>query len=86
MAFLDFIRNHNAVLQQSVAQTPQPQEPAQRAVESLPDYVKAQAVEAARPAAELMEKATQHRSSASAPSQLPPSNVPARGRALGWER
>jgi hypothetical protein len=54
MAFLDFIKNRNASPQQAVAQTPQPETPAQRSVESLPAHVKAQAVEAARPAAELM--------------------------------
>jgi len=85
MAFLDFIKNRNAAVQQPVAQSPQP-EPPQRTVESLPAHAKAQAVEAARPAAELMDKATQHRSSASAPAQLPAANPPARGRSLGMER
>lgn len=85
MAFLDFIRNRNASPQQPVAQTTQPQAPTPT-VQSLPDSVKAQAVEAARPAAELMEKATQHQNASSAPSQVTPSNVPSRGRGLGMER
>jgi hypothetical protein len=86
MALLDFIRNRNASPQQPVAQTSQPQAAPSPTVESLPAHVKAQAVEAARPAAELMEKATQHRNSANAPAQAPASNSPARGRGLGMER
>jgi hypothetical protein len=70
MAFLDFIKQHNA-------QAPTP------SVESLPGSVKAQAVEAARPAAQLMERAT---TPSTAPAQPAPSNAPARGRSLGMER
>lgn len=83
MALLDFIRNRSAAPQQSVAQTPQPQAPAQPSVASLPAQVKAKAVEAARPAAALMEKAT---TPATASIQTAPTNTPARGRALGMER
>ena len=86
MALLDFIKNRNASPQQPVAQTQQSETPAQRPVESLPPEVKAQAVEAARPAAELMDKATQHQNTSSAPSQVTPSNAPSRGRGLGMER
>ena len=86
MALLDFIKNRNASQQQPVAQTPQTQAPPQPTVESLPAHVKAQAVEAARPAAELMDRATQHRDSANSPAHVPASNSPARGRGLGMER
>jgi len=83
MAFLDFINNRNASQQQSVAPTRQQQPAPQPSVESLPANVKAQAVEAARPAAQLMEKAT-------TPSPTPPvppaPTQPARGRGLGMER
>jgi hypothetical protein len=82
MALLDFIKNRNAPQQQPAPQAPQP-EPAQRSVESLPDHVKAQAVEAARPAAELMERATTPRST---PPQAPAPDGRARGRSLGMER
>jgi hypothetical protein len=51
VAFLDFIREHS---QQS--QTPK--------IDKLPESVKAQAVDAAHPAARLMARATQHRSEA----------------------
>jgi hypothetical protein len=84
MSFLDFIRNRNASPQQTVAQTPQPEAPAARSVESLPAHVKAQAVEAARPAAELMERATTPKRTAPVQPQVP--NNPARGRGLGMER
>lgn len=67
MAFLDFIKNRNA----------------SAAVDSLPANVKAQAVEAARPAAQLMEQATTPKAAPSVP-QTPVS--PARGRSLGMER
>jgi hypothetical protein len=70
MAFLDFIKEH-----QQQSQTP--------SVDKLPENVKAQAVEAARPAAELMEKATTPRS---APPQPSMADTPSRGRGLGWER
>ena len=49
MAFLDSITNRNASVQQSVAPKAQPETPAIRSVESLPDSVKSQAVEAALP-------------------------------------
>jgi hypothetical protein len=81
MAFLDWIKERNASPQQPVAQTPQRQ-PA-RSVESLPDHVKAQAVEAARPAAEVMEKATTPKSS---PVQPTVPQDRGRGRSLGMER
>jgi len=68
MGFLDFIKEHQQ-------QTPN--------VDKLPDSVKAQAVEAARPAAEVMERATQP---SSAPAQPQPTAAPSRGRALGMER
>lgn len=83
MAFLDFMKNRNAAPQQPVAPTPQ-QEPAARTVESLPAHVKAQAVEAARPAAELMEKATTPKSAPVQPQAVPDARV--RGRGLGMER
>jgi hypothetical protein len=80
VAFLDFIKNHNAPQQQSVAQSPQPAAPS---VESLQANVKAQAVDAARPVAELLERATTPRT---APVEPTPSNSPARGRSLGMVR
>jgi hypothetical protein len=83
MAFLDFINNRNTSQQPSVAQTPQPEVPVSRSVDSLPASVKAQAVEAARPAAELMDKATMAKEVSSHPS---PPHTPARGRSLGRER
>jgi len=87
MALLDFMKDRNASQQQPVAQTQQPESPAQRSVESLPDHVKAQAVEAARPAAELMDKATTPRTGEAQPSmQNSPQNMPSQGRSLGMER
>ena len=95
MALLDFIKDRNASQQQSasqeqsaskqqsVAREQQQESPAQRSVESLPDHVKAQAVEAARPAAELMDKATTPRSGQPTPSVQ---DTPSRGRGLGMER
>jgi hypothetical protein len=80
MAFLDFIKNRNAAPQQPVAAAPQ--SPA-LSVQSLPENVKTQAVETARPAAELMEKATTPRT-APPPPQTP--NDHGRGRSLGMER
>ena len=71
MALLDFIKNHNA------------QQAATPSVASLPAEVKAQAVEAARPAAEIMGKGAEPKD---APVQPPVSNAPSRGRGLGWER
>ena len=67
MAFLDFIKNHTA-------------SPATPSVEGLSAPVKAQAVEAARPAAQLMEQATTPRAT---PAQSPPSNSPSRGLSPG---
>ncbi len=83
MALLDFIRNRNASPQQPVAANTQPQTPPTPTVASLPANVKAQAVEAARPAAALMEKATTPQTATPQPA-LP--NSPSRGRALGMER
>jgi hypothetical protein len=83
MAFLDFLKQRNASPQQPVAQTPQPEVPASRSVESLPADVKAQAVEAARPAAKLMDEATTPRSTPPQPS-VPQDH--GRGRSLGMER
>jgi hypothetical protein len=83
MAFLDFIKNRNTPQQQPVAQTQQqPEASPSRSVESLPASVKAQAVEAARPAAQLMDQAT----TAKQVSQPSMPNTPARGRSLGMER
>ena len=93
MALLDFIKDRNASQQQSASQQPsasqsqQQESPAQRSVASLPDHVKAQAVEAARPAAELMDKATTPRTSESQPTvQNTPDNTQTRGRSLSMER
>ena len=86
MALLDFIKNRNASPQQPITKTQQPEAPPTPTVQSLPAEVKAQAVEAARPAAELMDKATQHQNASSAPSQVTPSSAPSRGRGLGMER
>lgn len=83
MAFLDFIRNRGAAPQPSAAPAPQPQAPPTPTVASLPAHVKAQAVEAARPAAAIMEKATTPRP---ASIQATPPNAPSRGRGLGMER
>jgi hypothetical protein len=83
MALLDFIKNRNASPQPPVAQTPQPQTPPAPSVESLPANVKAQAVEAARPAATLMDKAT---TPSPTPPRPPAPTQPARGRSLGMER
>ena len=83
MAFLDFISNRNAAQQPSVAQTPQPETPASRSVESLPANVKAEAVEAARPAAELMNQAT---TAKNAPAQPQVPHDLGRGRSVGRER
>lgn len=83
MAFLDFIANRNAAPQQPVTPMPQPQTLPVPPVASLPDPVKAQAVEAARPAAVLIEKATTPRT---APAQPQVGGGPGRSRALGMER
>lgn len=83
MALLDFIKNRNAAPQQQpVAPAPQPQ-PAQPTVTNLPEHVKAQAVEAARPAAQIMEQATTPRAPRPQP-EVP--QGPARGRGMGMER
>ena len=66
MPFLDFIHNRNS----------------SPAVESLPSAAKAQAVDAARPAAQLMEQVT-------TPKPPPVPSAPTsqmRGRSLGMER
>jgi hypothetical protein len=56
----------------------------QTSVQNLPENVKSQAVEAARPAAEGMGRAAQ---TPEAPSNATaPSASPAQGRSLGWER
>jgi hypothetical protein len=60
MAFLDFMQERQASQQQPVAQTSQRQQSQTPSVDKLPSHVKAEAVEAARPAAVLMDKATQH--------------------------
>lgn len=92
MALLDFIKDRNASQQQAASQQPsaaqsQQESPAQRSVASLPDNVKAQAVEAARPAAELMDKATTPRTGESQPTmQNTPDNTQTRGRSLSMER
>ena len=82
MALLDFVKNRNQ--QPSVAQTPQPQPEPVRSVESLPAQVKAQAVETARPAAQIMDRATKPSSAPVQPQATP--NAMARGRSLGMER
>jgi hypothetical protein len=81
MPFLDWISNRNAAPQQAVAQSPQPQPAPQPSVESLPDHAKAQAVEAARPVARLMEETTTPK-----PTPPTPSAPRARSRSLGMER
>lgn len=87
MALLDFMNRQNASQQQATPQAQQPESPAQRSVQSLPDNVKAEAVEAARPAAQLMDKATTPRSGESQPSvQTTPDNTQTRGRSLSMER
>lgn len=84
MAFLDFTKERSASQQQSVAQTQE--SPAQRSVASLPDNVKAEAVEAARPAAELMKQATTPRTESQPSMQNTPDNTQARERSLSMER
>jgi hypothetical protein len=59
MAFFDFVRQRDlrtATLEDAKPET--------RKVEELPAHVKAHAVEVARPVAQLMERATSHRSQA----------------------
>jgi hypothetical protein len=60
MGLLDFIKNRSNE-QPAVADKPPERAPASRSVTNLPDHVKAQAVEAAHPAAQLMDRATSHR-------------------------
>jgi len=83
MAFLDFITNRNAAPQQPVAPAPQPDAPAARSIERLPENVKAAAVEAARPTAELAGKGSVPQDAPVQPQATP---APGRGRALGLER
>jgi hypothetical protein len=59
MALLDFIKNRQAPQQQAVAENAQTAKPETPKVENLSAEVKAQAVEAAHPAAKLMDRATQ---------------------------
>lgn len=87
MSFLDKFLNRNAAAQQPVAPEPQPkptQETAQQTpVQNLPDNVKAQAMEAGKPTAEvLIEKATTPVNTA--PKSTP--NTPSRGRHPGISR
>ena len=60
MGLLDYIRNRSTQ-EPAVAAKPQAQEREAPSVANVPDNVKAQAVEAAHPAAKLMDAATQHR-------------------------
>jgi hypothetical protein len=83
MAFLDFITNRNAAAQQDVASKPQPEAPTPRSIESLSENVKAAAVEAARPAAEIARKGAVPQDTPVQPQATP---APGRGRALGLER
>jgi hypothetical protein len=86
MAFLDFIKNRNAAPQPPVAPAQQPQIQTTPSVESLSEKVKAQAVEAARPAAQLMDKASKPSSAPVQPQATPNANAVARGRSLSVER
>ena len=61
MGFLDFGQNSRASQQESVGENTPRRKSETPNVDKLPDNVKAQAVEAAHPAAQLMDKATQHR-------------------------
>jgi hypothetical protein len=62
MAFLDFLKNRNSEQPTAVNAKAQEQSQPNKRVEDLPAHVKAQAVEAAHPAAKLMDSATQHQS------------------------
>jgi hypothetical protein len=84
VSFLDFIKNRNAAPQPPVAPVQQPQIQATPSVANLPESVKSQAVEAARPAAQLMDKASKP-SSAPVQPQATPNSVN-RGRSLSMER
>jgi hypothetical protein len=61
MAFLDFLKERNNTQQPTVAAKAQGQSQTTPLVQDLPAHVKAQAIEAAHPAAKLMDRATQHR-------------------------
>ena len=84
MAFLDFIKNRNAAPQPSVAPAPQPQVEVSKSIESLPEHVKSQAVDAARPAAQSMDSGTKPSNAPVQPQATP--NAISRGRSLGMER
>jgi hypothetical protein len=64
MALIDFVKNRQASQPQPVTEKPQELKPETPKIENLSAHVKAQAVEAAHPAAQLMDKATQHRNQA----------------------
>ena len=81
--FLDFIKNRNAPAQAPAAQTPQPTAEVSRSVESLPANVKSQAVEAAKPVADIAGSGAVPKD---VPVQPQSAATPARGRSLGWER
>jgi hypothetical protein len=66
MALLDFVKDRPSKQTPAVANQQQ-EKPETAKVEHLPASVKAQAVEAAHPAAQLMDKATQHRGESPAP-------------------
>ena len=61
MAFLDFIKNRQAAQQESTPQAAQEPNVEAPRIDGLSSATKSQAVEAARPTADLMQKATQHR-------------------------
>ena len=54
-----------------------------KSVQSLPDSVKAQAVEAAKPVVEVAGKGAVPQDAPVQPQAAP---TPAQGRSLGWER
>jgi hypothetical protein len=83
MAFLDFIINRNAAPTERPTHIDRPEIQVPKAVENLPDHVKAQAVEAARPAAQLMDQATTPKTISAQP-EVP--HTRERGRSLGMER
>ncbi len=80
MAFLDFIKNRNAVPQQPIAPAQQAQIQSTPSVESLPDKVKAMAVEAARPVAEAASNGAVPKNAPVQPQGTP---NPRRGLVLG---
>jgi hypothetical protein len=59
MALIDFVKNRQASQSQPVTEKPQELKPETPKVENLSAHVKAQAVEAAHPAAKLMDRAAQ---------------------------